>query len=101
MTTKEIQKRIYDNKVKHDFNLTDINQEFCYLYGEVGEAYEAWSREKGKDELGLELADVAIYLLGLAEILGYDLGEEIEKKMAINAKRVYRKGVRTSIKTSV
>ena len=101
MTTKEIQKRIYDNKVKHDFNLTDINQEFCYLYGEVGEAYEAWSREKGKDELGLELADVAIYLLGLAEILGYDLGEEIEKKMVINAKRVYRKGARTSIKTSV
>lgn len=101
MTTKEIQKRIYDNKVKHDFNVTDINQEFCYLYGEVGEAYEAWSREKGEEELGLELADIAIYLLGLAEILGYDLGEEIEKKMAINAKRVYRKGARASIKTSV
>ncbi len=28
MTTKKIRKRIYDNKVKHDFSLTDINQEW-------------------------------------------------------------------------
>ena len=88
MTTKELQKRVIDNKKKHDFNLTDMNLEFCLLYGEVGEAYDAWLKEK--DDLGLELADVGIYLLGLAEMFGYDLGEEIEKKMAINEKRVYK-----------
>ena len=91
MTSKELQKRIYDNKVKHNFNLTNIEQEFCLLYGEVGETYDAWLKKKGKDELGSELADIAIYLYGLAELLNYDLGEEMEKKMAINEKRVYKK----------
>ena len=76
MTSKELQKRIYDNKVKHNFNLTNIEQEFCLLYGEVGEAYDAWLK---------------IYLYGLAELLDYDLGAEMEKKMAINEKRVYKK----------
>ena len=63
--------------------------EFCYLYGEVAEAYEAYL--KGKKDLGEELADVAIYLLGLSEILGYDLKEQIEIKMDKNEKRKYVK----------
>lgn len=45
---------------------------------------------KKKDDLGEELADVAIYLLGLSEILGYDLEKEILNKMDKNAKRVYK-----------
>ena len=88
MSIKELQKRAYDNKVKHGFNLDDINFEFCLLYGEVGEAYHAWLMKE--DGLGSELADVGIYLLGLSEMLGIDLGKEIEKKMAINEKRVYK-----------
>jgi NTP pyrophosphatase (non-canonical NTP hydrolase) len=92
MNTKETQKRIYDNRVKHGFNVTDIHHEFCLLYGEVGEAYSAWLKHReDREELGGELADVGIFLLGLSEILGFDLGEEIEKKMAINEKRVYTK----------
>ncbi len=35
------------------------------------------------------MADVAIYLLGLAEILSIDLEAEIHKKMAVNQKRRY------------
>lgn len=46
--------------------------------GELAEAYEAW--RKKKDDLGEELADVAIYLLGLSEILGIDLEDEIQKR---------------------
>ncbi len=88
MTTKDIQKAVYDNKVAHGFNVTDVNFEFCLMYGEVAEAYDAWLKKK--DDLGSELADVAIYLLGISEILGFDLGKEIEKKMAINAKREYK-----------
>ena len=89
MKTADAQKRVYENKVKHGFNLKDINFEFCLLYGEVGEAYHAWLMKE--DGLGSELADVGIYLLGLSEMLGIDLGKEIEKKMAINEKRVYKK----------
>ena len=38
-----------------------------------------------------ELADIAIYLLGLSEMLGFDLEEEIVKKVEKNKKRVYKK----------
>lgn len=87
MDLSQMQKAVYENKVEKGFNVTDVNQEFCLLYGEVGEAYEAWL--KHKDDFGEELADVAIYLLGLAEITGIDLKAEIERKIAINRQRNY------------
>jgi dCTP diphosphatase len=40
-----------------------------------------------KDELSDELADVAIYLLELADNLGIDLAQAIEQKMIKNAKK--------------
>lgn len=84
----KIQKEIYKNKVEKGFNVTDINKEFCLAYGELGEAYEAW--RKKKDDLGEELADVAIYLLGLSEILKIDLEKEILHKIYKNSKREYK-----------
>lgn len=87
MDMKEMQKKIYENKVNKGFNVTDIPMEFCYIYGEMAEAYEAW--RKHYDTVGEELADVAIYLLGLSEILGVDLQQEIERKMSINENRTY------------
>lgn len=89
MDLNEIQKKIVANKKKKGFNTTDICKEFCYLYGEVSEAFDAYS--KGTDNLGSELADIAIYLLGLSELLGFSLEKEILEKMAINEKRVYEK----------
>ena len=89
MELNEIQKKVYANKLKHNFNVTDVNFEFCLLYGEVAEAYEAWLKKH--DNVGEELADVAIYLMGLAEILGISLHDEIVKKMEINEKREYVK----------
>ena len=88
MTMQEMQKQIYQNKIAKGFNLTNVELEFCYIYGELGEAYEAYYKKK--DDLGGELADVGIYLMGLAEILGFSLYDEIKKKMDVNAKRVYK-----------
>ena len=95
---KKIQKEIYQNKIDKGFNVTDVNKEFCLTYGEVSEAYEAW--RKKKDDLGEELADVAIYLLGLSEILNIDLEDEILKKVYKNSKREYKviDGVNTRTK---
>ena len=53
----------------------------------MGEAYEAYIKKH--DNLAEELADVAIYLLGLSGMVGVNLADEIEKKMAINEKREY------------
>jgi NTP pyrophosphatase (non-canonical NTP hydrolase) len=88
MDLKNLQKEVIQNKINKGFKVGDVNLEFCLLYGEVGEAYEAY--QKKKDDLGEELADVAIYLLGIAEVLGKDLETEILHKMDKNAKRVYK-----------
>lgn len=98
MNMKEIQKEIWDNKVNKGFNIADVNKEFCLLYGEVAEAYDAY--RKKKDDLGEELADVAIYLMGLSEMLGFDLEEQILNKVFKNKKRVYKdiNGVNVRIK---
>ena len=88
MELKKIQKDIWQNKLNKGFNTTDVNKEFCLLYGEVSEAYDAW--KKKKDDLNEELADIAIYLMGLSEMLGFDLADEIEKKVSKNEKRIYK-----------
>jgi len=98
MSTKELQKRIYQNKLDKGWNVTNVEKEICLLHGELAELYEAY--RKHLPSVGEELADVAIYLLGLAEILGgIDLGEEVEKKVLINEHRQYTQinGVNTRI----
>lgn len=84
---KSLQKQILAHKASRGFNTTDVPLEFMLLIEEVGEAFEAW--RKKKTDLGGELADVGIYLMGLAEILDFDLGQEIAAKMEINKKRKY------------
>lgn len=84
---KEKQREVYNNKVNKGFNVTDISKEFCFLYGEVSEAYEAY--RKKKDDLHEELADIVIYTMGLAEILNVDLEESILNKIAKNNNRKY------------
>jgi hypothetical protein len=82
------QRLAWENKVANGFNLTDVPLEFCLLQGEVAEAFDSW--RKGRVDVGEELADVAIYLLGLAQMTGVDLHDEIEAKIARNAERVRR-----------
>ena len=96
MDLEQMQKRVYQNKLNKGFNVTDVPKEFCYLYGEVAEAYDAYL--KNKEDLGEELADIAIYLLGLSEILGYNLKEQIEYKMEKSEKRLYKKVGKSYIK---
>lgn len=95
---KKIQKEIYQNKIDKGFNVTDINKEFCLTYGELSEAYEAW--RKKQDDVGEEIADVIIYLLGLSEILKIDIENELLKKINKNKHREYKviNGVNTRIK---
>ena len=43
--------------------------------------------EKVRAEVGQEMADVALFLLNLANSLDLDLGDEIERKIELNAVR--------------
>ena len=91
--TKKLQKAVIENKKKHGFNTTDIEFELLRLHGEANELFEAW-RKNNKKNINEELADVGIFLLGIAEMLGSDLGEDIVNKMKINEKRIYKNGVK-------
>ncbi|MEE0700108.1 MAG: MazG-like family protein [Bacilli bacterium] len=98
MNLKQIQKEVWQNKLNKGFNTTNVEKEFCLLYGEVAEAFDAY--RKKKDNLNEELADIAIYLLGLSEMLGFDLEDEIMKKVSKNEKRVYKNVDGTNIRVS-
>jgi hypothetical protein len=82
------QRLAWENKIKKGLTLPTFRREFCLLYGEVAEAFDAW--RKGREDVGEELADVAIYLLSLAEMTGVDLQSASEVKIAKKASRVYR-----------
>jgi NTP pyrophosphatase (non-canonical NTP hydrolase) len=91
-----LQKRAYVNKVKKGFNVTDVNQELNHLHTELSELFQA--HIKKLPTVGEELADVAIYVLGLAEILKVDLEKEILKKMEKNEHRIYQKNKKGVLK---
>lgn len=86
---KELQKEVMRNKIEKGFNTTDVAREFCRAHEELSEAYSKY--EKNQDGVAEEFADVAIFLLGMAEMLGYDLESELIKKIEINKNRQYVK----------
>ena len=86
---RELQKEIMKNKLEKGFNTTDVALEFCHAYEELSEAFS--KHNKNMSGVAEEFADVAIFLLGMSEILGYDLEEEIVRKIKINKNRKYKK----------
>ena len=89
---KEKQKEAYQNKIEKGFSVDNVEREFCFLYGEVAEAFEAYLKKK--DDLEEELADIVVFTLGISEILGIDLEDAVIKKMAKNRKRIYKKNAK-------
>jgi NTP pyrophosphatase (non-canonical NTP hydrolase) len=87
MKLRTVQRNVWANKRRKGFNTTNVPMEICLLQGEIAELFDAWRRKEAS--VGEELADVAIYLLGLSQMLGFDLEEEIAKKVAINEQRRY------------
>ena len=86
---KELQKEVLRNKIEKGFNTTDVFREFCRAYEELSEAFSKY--DKGQEGVAEELADVTIYLLGISEILGFDLEKEVTRKIEINKQRQYKK----------
>lgn len=93
LDVKRLQEEIMANKASKGFNTTDIPLEFMLLTGEVSEAFDAW--RKKKSDLGEEIADIMIYLFGLAKMLNVDLENELVAKIEKNRERKYvrKKGI--------
>lgn len=77
----------WENKLAKGFNVTDVALEFGLLTAEVSEAFTAWRARL--PDFGEELADILIYLAGLAQMTGIDLNAEVQRKLVKNAARVY------------
>lgn len=85
------QQRIFDNKVAHGFNTTNIYQEARYILEEVAELMRAVEKED-KENILEELSDIVIFAYGCAAVACVgDLDTKIFEKMAINESRVYTK----------
>lgn len=76
------------NKWLHGFKCDDINGDLALLVGEVSELMLAVCSGT-VDEAVKELADIAIYCYGLANILGKDLDKAIGDKIEYNLNRIY------------
>ncbi|HAT54294.1 MAG TPA: hypothetical protein DCW31_03470 [Lactobacillus sp.] len=86
--TTKLQKAIIANKRAHHWNTTNINMELLQLYSETSELFEATLKDDHAN-IQEELADVAIFLLGIAEMEHVDLGQAVTDKLQIDQHRVY------------
>ncbi len=86
---KELQKEVVRNKIEKGFNVNDIALEFCRAHEELSEAFSKYN--KHQDGVAEEFADVAIFILGMCETLGFDLEKELVRKIEINKNRKYVK----------
>ena len=71
----ELQKEVMRNKLEKGFNTTDVALEFCRAHEELSEAFSKYN--KGQDGVAEEFADVAIFILGMCETMGFDLEAKI------------------------
>jgi NTP pyrophosphatase (non-canonical NTP hydrolase) len=63
----------------------ELVSEFQWLTAE--QSTRAHMSQDKLKEVELEIADVAIYLIRLADVLGVDISEVVRKKLAINESR--------------
>lgn len=80
----------YDNTTKRE-----VPELLCLIHSEISEALEGYRKnlkEGEKGWIGEELADAVIRIWDMAEYLGIDIADEVNKKHEINKNRPYRHG---------
>lgn len=87
MDIRSAQKIAWDTKMPKGLDTDDVALGFNLLSGEVAQAFDAWG--KGRPEIAEELAASAIFLLRLAEMVGTDLQDVVEAKLAESKSGVY------------
>jgi len=92
MDIREAQQRMAEIARVKGFNQADIPRQFCYMSGEVAEAFDAWNKGEPKEHLAHELADIFNNVARVASMTGIDLQSAVEEKQAIVAERVYERG---------
>jgi NTP pyrophosphatase (non-canonical NTP hydrolase) len=115
LTFRQAQAAVWDNKVRQGFNTTDLGEEFCLLAAELGEAVDAWRKHRAPrpgcwrrlaarlrlrplpppvtdvQPVRLEVADVILFALSIAQMARFDAGDAVADKLRINQERGYRR----------
>jgi predicted house-cleaning noncanonical NTP pyrophosphatase (MazG superfamily) len=89
MDIRSAQKIAWDTRMAKGINTNDVSLGFGLLSGEVSKAFDAWN--KGRREMAEQIAAITILLLRLAEMVGIDLQEVVEAKLAVSKSRIYGK----------
>jgi NTP pyrophosphatase (non-canonical NTP hydrolase) len=74
---RSVQEQAWANKQAKGFNTSDVALELGLPAAEISEAFTAWRNRL--PDVGEKLADVLIYLTGLAQMAGVDLSDEVER----------------------
>ena len=64
MRMKELQSKLYQNRIDKGYSEIDIDREFCGLYSKVASAYKSY--RKGKDKVGNDFAEIVLTLLNFS-----------------------------------
>jgi NTP pyrophosphatase (non-canonical NTP hydrolase) len=88
---KELQKAVVDFRDARNWrqfhdNPKNLAQALASEVGELNDLY-LWDRMPYKEEVQLEMADILIYLLSMADICKIDLYDAVHYKLRINAEK--------------
>lgn len=92
-----LQKEIFSNKQRRGFNTTDVGKEIILMIEELGELAKAYKKSNKKpageidnrEEIIDAIGDLAVYCLGLCEMLKIDSGETLKKIIENNRDRTH------------
>lgn len=87
MEINEIANRQYDWVERMNWHHATVLESLALVASEVGEAVNECRGLTPTKEFGSELADIILRTLDISVKYGVDIGDEIEKKMAINEAR--------------
>jgi NTP pyrophosphatase (non-canonical NTP hydrolase) len=93
----KLQRTIYQNKVDHNFNVTDVGKEIVLMVEELGELANAYKRSdkqpapdtSEKADMVDAIGDLMIYCLGLCEMLQVNSEKVLNDIVVDNTTRSY------------
>lgn len=75
-----LQKTVYENKVKRGFNITDVSKEILLMAEELGELCNAAILDR-RDDIVDAIGDLMVYCLGLSEMFGWDADNIVNRSV--------------------
>jgi len=80
MVYYQLQQRIYENKLKRNFNVTDVGKEVILMTEEFGELCDAYLTNN-RNEIVDAVGDLMVYCLGISAMFKWNADEVLNSKV--------------------